>query len=72
MYLQSDTLVNHHCHILHTSSGHPVTCNDKKIKPYGDLLLSVNEGDLDEIACVLFQRDTYGGIVPVSYKYKDC
>ena len=52
--------VNHRRRILHSTSGFPATWNDKTVQLYDDLILSVNEGDLDDCNFVIFQKNNDG------------
>ena len=61
--------VNHACHILGSTLGHPATWNDKILIMHDKLVLSVLNGNITEdFEFILYERDKDGKIAEAAYK----
>jgi hypothetical protein len=62
-------IVNHRCHILATTTGHPACWNDKTLVLFDNFVVYLNEGcHLDNVSFELYESDHVGNIEKVKYQ----
>jgi hypothetical protein len=61
--------VNHCRRILYTTSGHPARWNDKTLVLFDDLMREIYHGGrLDDLTFTLYEEDSEGNVVEVTYR----